>query len=395
MSKRRDNGEGCIYKEARSGKWYGKFQIGYTSRGGRKYKYCNGKTEREVKFKLKEFRAQFDQGIDVSNRAIKVGDYFDDWYLKYAIHNIRTSTRQNYEMIIRLHIKPRLGHIALFELTSRDIQSFYTHLIDNGRTDGRGGLSPKTVENIHLVVSSGLTHALKQGLLIRNPLIAVNLIRGDKPEIEIFTKHEQKQLIEECKNHYYGIAVKFAVFTGLRRGELLGLTWDCINFEEYTIRINKQVQRNKNFTNKDSKTLLGFVRGTKTKTSRRTISVLPQMLDELKILKNKQAEYKKLLGEGYKQHNLVFCREDGEFSDPETFKSAYERIMKTKDIQRKTLHALRHTFATRALEQGMNIKTLSKMLGHANIQITLDTYSHVLPEFEKLEVLKLNDLYLE
>lgn len=394
MSKRRDNGEGCIYREKRSGKWLGKFQIGYTSKGERKYKFCSGKTSKEVKLKMKELKAQFDQGIDVSNRAIKVGDYFDDWYSRFAIYNVTTSTRQNYEMIIRRHIKPYLGHIQLFELTSRDIQDFYNYLLHSGRIDGRGGLSPKTVENIHLVVSSGINHALKQGLLIRNPLLAVSLKRGTRPEIEIFTKEEQRLLIEECKNHHYGIAVKFAIFTGLRRGELLGLTWDCVDFEDKTVRINKQVQRNKNFTNKDSKTLLGFVKDTKTKKSRRTISVLPQMLDELKELKERQAGYKKMLGDNYKPHNLVFCREDGEFADPETFKSAYERILKIKKLPKRTLHALRHTFATRALEQGMNIKTLSRLMGHANIQITLDTYSHVLPEFEKLEVLKLGALYI-
>ncbi len=169
-------------------------------------------------------------------------------------------------MIIRRHIKPQIGDITFTNLTSKHIQDFYSFLYLHGRLTGKGGLAPKTVENIHLVISSAIHYALKEGLIIGNPLLNVKLRREGKKEVEVFTREEQEKIIAECKNHYYGMAIKFDFYTGLRAGELLGLTWDCVNFDKNTIRVNKQVQRNKNFnSHAKTKTVLGFVYNTKTK----------------------------------------------------------------------------------------------------------------------------------
>lgn len=182
-------------------------------------------------------------------------------------------------MIIRRHIKPFLGDIVFANLSSDDIKEFYRFLYNDGKLNGKGGLSCKTVENIHLVISSCINYALKKEELIRNPLLTVKLKREGKKEVEVFTREEQEKIIAECPNHYYGMAIKFDFYTGLRAGELLGLTWDCVDFYKNTIRINKQVQRNKNFSkNVESKTILGFVYNTKTKTSNRVVSVLPAIM---------------------------------------------------------------------------------------------------------------------
>lgn len=394
MAGRRDNGDGSIFKCKRTGKWVAKFQIGYYKNGERKFKACSAETQTKAKIKLKDLQSQYNSGIDVSSNAIGLGIFLDDWLATYAVQRIRPSTRQNYEMIIRRHIKPAIGHIPLFEIGSRDIQNFYNTLLDSGRVDGKGGLSPKTVENIHLVLSSAINHALDEGLIIKNPLRNVSIRRGEREEIEIFTVEEQKKVLKECQNHYYGMAVKLALFSGIRQGELLGLTWDCIDFEKNTIRINKQVQRNKNFDkNALQKTTLGFIKGTKTKHSTRTIPIIEPIMKELKEYKEQQKTLKKAICADYKNYNLVFCRQDGNYTEPTTLSSAYHRIQKKAEVFEKSLHATRHTYATRALEKGMNIKVVSKLLGHANIQITIDTYSHVLPEFEQNEVLKLISLY--
>ncbi len=157
-------------------------------------------------------------------------------------------------------------NIVFSNLNSDDISEFYRFLYNNGRLNGKGGLSSKTVENIHLVISSCINFALKRGELIRNPLLAVKLKREGKKEVEVFTRDEQEKIIAEYPNHYYGMAIKFDFYTGLRAGELLGLTWDCVNFDKNTIRVNKQVQRNKNFNRyAETKTFLGFVYNTKLK----------------------------------------------------------------------------------------------------------------------------------
>lgn len=199
----------------------------------------------------------------------------------------------------------------------------------------------------------------------------------------------------ECPKHYYGMAIKFDFFTGLRAGELLGLTWDCVNFDRNTVRINKQVQRNKNFgRNADTKTILGFVYNTKTKTSNRVVSVLPAIMNELAQYKIQQEIIKKKLGQDYySKFNLVFPRQDGYFTDTGTFLDAFSRIQRKLEIPHRSVHAIRHTFATRALESGILPIVVSRILGHASIQITLDIYGHVVPDFAEQEMIKMSEFY--
>lgn len=128
---------------------------------------------------------------------------------------------ESYEMIIRRHIKPQIGNIPLAELTSNDVRNFYNFLYADGRLNGKGGLAPKTVENMHLVLSSGINYALNEGLIMKNPLLTVKLRREGKKEIEVFSREEQQKIIAECPNYYYGMAIKFDFYTGLRAGELL------------------------------------------------------------------------------------------------------------------------------------------------------------------------------
>ncbi|DAA86637.1 TPA: hypothetical protein CPT87_01190 [Candidatus Gastranaerophilales bacterium HUM_5] len=396
MAKRRSNGEGCIYKDTRSGKWKGKFEIGYDAKGNRKFKSCTGNSEREVRLLLKDLMQKHHAGIDVSSKSIKVGEYFDKWFYNNVIYDLRESTSQSYEMIIRRHIKPFLGDIAFANLSSDDIKEFYRFLYDNGKLNGKGGLSSKTVENIHLVISSCINYALKKGELIRNPLLTVKLKREGKKEVEVFTREEQKKIINECPNHYYGMAIKFDFYTGLRAGELLGLTWDCVDFYKNTIRINKQVQRNKNFSrNAQTKTVLGFVYNTKTETSNRVIKVMQPLMNDLAKYKLRQDTIKRKLGQDYyAKLNLVFPRQDGYFTDTGTFLDAFSRIQNKLEIKHRNVHAMRHTFATRALESGMKPIVVSRLLGHASIQITMDIYGHVIPDFAEQELEKMEEIYV-
>ena len=395
MAKRRSNGEGSIFRDSRSGKWKGKFEIGYDARGNRKFKSCTGNSEREVRLLLKDLMEKHKAGIDITSKSLKVGEYFDKWFYNNAIYGLRESTSQSYEMIIRRHIKPYFENLAFANLTGDDIQGFYNHLSSNGRLNSNGGLSCKTVENIHLVMSSCINYALKRGELIRNPLLTVKLKREGKKEVEVFTREEQEKIIAECPKHYYGMAIKFDFYTGLRAGELLGLTWDCVDFYKNTIRINKQVQRNKNFSKyAESKTILGFVYNTKTKTSNRVVSVLPAIMKELAQYKIQQDITKKKFGQDYySKLNLVFPRQDGYFTDTGTFLDAFSRIQKKLEIPHRSVHAIRHTFATRALECGILPIVVSRTLGHASIQITMDIYGHVVPDFAEQEMTKMVEIY--
>lgn len=182
----------------------------------------------------------------------------------------------------------------------------------------------------------------------------------------------------------------------LRAGELLGLTWDCVNFTNNIVRDNKQVQRNKNFsTNAKNKTILVFVYNTKTKTSYRIIKVMRPLMSELTEYKMEQDIMKKKLGQDYyTKLNLVFPRQDGYFTDSSTFLDVFSRIQNKLDIPHRNVHAMRHTFATRALENGMKPIVVSRLLGHASIQITMDIYGHVIPDFAEQELEKMEEIYV-
>lgn len=204
-----------------------------------------------------------------------------------------------------------------------------------------------------------------------------------KKEIDVLTKEEQQRLMATCGNDVYGIATLTILHTGVRLGELLGIQWNDIDFKIKTISINKQVGRYKNYGGDiKSKTILGMRHDTKTKTSTRKISISDVLLKRLMTYRKVQQAEMLLLGGDYTDQGMVFARYDGNFIDPATFRYKYRDILKEAGVKEYNVHALRHTFATRALEAGIPIKVVSEILGHASVQITMDTYSHVSPDLQ-------------
>ena len=209
------------------------------------------------------------------------------------------STRSSYEMIINRHLNPYIGHIKLVDLKKSDIEAMYRKLITSGRVRGTGGLSVKSVRNISLVLHKALDEAMKREYIIKNPTSIANVptMRSEnisKEEIEILTKEEQKRLMAVCENDVYGIGIITVLYTGLRLGELLGLQWSDINFEENTIEINKQVNRLKDYSEEaPAKTRLGIQHNTKTRTSCRTVAlndILKKRLIGYKLMQDTQIE---------------------------------------------------------------------------------------------------------
>lgn len=249
-----------------------------------------------------------------------------------------------------------------------------------------------------MVLHKALQEAMQREYIDKNPasIAVVPTLKSQnvkKKEIEIYSKDEQNKLIETAKsNEIYGTVVICALYTGMRRGELLGLQWADINFDNNTIKVNKQIHRIKNYESiEDKKTILDFEYNTKTANSTRTISMMPCLVEILKEHKVSQEKYAKLFKSNYNKYNLVFCRENGMPLDPDTLSSKYHKLSEKAKIKQCTFHALRHTFATRALESGMPAKIVSKILGHSSVELTLDTYTHVLPDIQANELNKLNE----
>ena len=394
MAGRRANGEGGIYRKGRY--WEAVITKGYDSNGKQRFKYFSAKTQQEAKRKLEEYKELIKKGCYIETSKQTVGEWLDTFYEAFVVDKVKISTRVSDEAHIKNHLKPNLGGIKLNELKGQQVQEVYKKLHKNGRVDGKGGLSPKMVRNIHLTLNKALERAVKDDLIVKNPLKYVILPRREKKEIEILTPDEQKRLVLECPNHIWGMAILLTLYSGMRMGEVLGLKWSDIDFEKNTIRINKQLARLKDYdVNAKMKTKLALRNGTKTSSSNRSICIAPVIMEKLKGYKLKQEEGIKKWGKAYNNLNMVFCREDGQLIDPGTFRDFYLNTLKKANVAHKTFHALRHTFATRALESGVSIKVVSEILGHASIQITLDTYSHVSEELQQDAMQKIVDNFLD
>ena len=384
--KRRKNGDGSI-RELKNGSWEARIMIGRQPDGKKKMKTFTRKTCKEALKALNDFKAnRLDIPSNASNLTIE--QWLWTWFKDYVAINLKDATKVSYEGIIRNNLVPYIGRIKLADLKKVDIEKMYRTLLTNGRIDGKGGLSVKTIHNVALMLHKALDEAMKCEYITKNPADIANVptLRSEnrsRKEIEILSRQNQQALMEVCGGDVYGVAIKTDMYTGLRLGELLGLKWSDIDLQAKTVTISRQVNRLKDFSpNAKSKTRLGIQEDTKTQSSHRTISLPEPLLEILLKHKEKQETSKKSWGKSYQNMDMVFAREDGFYIDPATFRDHYQKKLKEAGLGHYTIHALRHTFATRALETGVPIKVVSQILGHSTVQITMDTYSHVLPELQ-------------
>jgi len=397
--KKRGNGEGSIRQV--DGYWEARIMIGYNEKGKPKYKTFTNKKRSIVVKKLADFIANRDKQQHLIPYNEPLANWLKTWYEEYVVANVKTSTRISYEAIINQKLIPNLGHLKLRALKKTEIEAMYRKLILEGRANKEGGLSVKTVKNIALVLHEALAEAVRREYIISNPASMAKVptmrsTQGTKKEIAVLTREEQKRLMMACGNDVYGTGVITILNTGVRLGELLGIQWRDIDFDKRTISISKQVNRLKDYSqNAEAKTRLGIQNDTKTKKSRRIVAMNDALAEKLQAYRERQEMESGLWGSKYKQLDMVFAREGGNYMDPATFRDNYRCILKRAGLKPFTVHALRHTFATRALEAGIPIKVVSNLLGHASVQITMDTYSHVLPELQSEAVNKIAEYYMK
>lgn len=327
---------------------------------------------------------------------MRVQEWLHDWYENYVMINMAESTRDSYEGIIRQHLNPNIGQCNLETLKKRDIDQLYRKLLISGRVDrpeakSKGkGLSVKTVQNIHICLRSALQEAYREELIEKNPAWLVKVptykaTRQKRSKIEIFTMEEQRRLEAALPDNTFGNAILLCLHTGMRSGELLALQWSDIDFKRRKINISKEVSRINNLEpSAKCKTILCIRDRVKTDSSCRIISVTPSLIDLL----NRQKD----LASG---SHMVFPGVKGKLLDPSTLRTHYQAILKQADLPHRTIHALRHTFATRALEANVPVKVVSDILGHSSVQFTLDRYSHVLPNLQEDAMLAMENYISE
>ena len=367
--KRRDAGSGTIRQRA-DGRWEGRYTVGYDPKTGKQLTHSiYGKTKCEVRDKLNKTLTEIQEGAYIEPTNMTVGQWLDTWLKEYKV-NVRPETKASYEMHIRVHLKPDLGKIRLNKLTTHQIQLLYNKLINER------GLSPKTVKNVHGALHAALEQAKINGYLRINPSEGTTLPKIEKEEIKTMDIDDVSTFLQAIKGDPYELPLFVDLFTGLRQGELLGLTWDCVDFEKGTLLINKQHNRAKGEKEFHFSPL---------KNSRpRCLTPASAVMDALREQKKRQQEWAEAAGSAWDNGmDLVFTNELGRYINNKTLWMNFKRIAKELGMEELRFHDLRHTFSVNSLQAGDDIKTVQENLGHATAAFTLSTYAHATPGMKR------------
>ena len=384
MSKqtRSANGSGTIRKRA-DGRWEGIYSAGYDQQTGKLIrKSIYGKNQKEVRQKLSKVTTEIDEGLYLEPAKMTLSDWMDLWYKEYTFDK-KYSTLKGYKAQINKHIRPGIGKYNLSQLNPMILQRFFNHLSEPNEK-GKV-LSPKSIKNVYIILSGILEQAVENEMISKNPCKKVKLPKVYNKQITPLTDKQVKDFLEIIStDEIYGTILRVIVFTGLRLGEAMGLTWDCVDFEKGALNINKQLQRR---PQKDGGSTLTSVKSGKP----RILKPAPFVMQLLKIRYTEQIMQKQrsedlwLAWSNEEEHKkaLVFTNLQGGYLIPKRvylhFKSAAVAI----GAPDARVHDLRHTYAVLSLQNGDDIKTVQENLGHASAAFTLDVYGHVSDRMKK------------
>ena len=367
--KKRHNGEGSIRQKPN-----GRYEVRISGRDME-----TGKSTR-----ISKYADTLDEAVDIQHALsvamvqtpqylqnnTTVGEWLDNWLTTYMQHTLKQSTYKSYETYVRKHFKPSLGTIKLKELTPRTLQIFYNYKQE------QENLSPKTISNLNMCLHKALAQAQSEGLILSNPSGSVSLPPLIKPHIEVLTREQQARLVQASYQFRYGVFVRMTLVTGLRLGEVVGLRWCDIDFY-----VNQTLNRLQRYDDDEADSKTEIVTQTpKSQNSIRSIPMLPDLVMDLQNWRTVQMQDAAALGTAYFDSGLIATQENGLYVEPRLMREYYQKMLAAANLPNYNFHALRHTFATRAMEQGMDVKTLSVLLGHYSVGFTLDTYAHVLTD---------------
>lgn len=378
-------------QKRKDGRWY--VQVSFQKQ---KY-YIYGSTQKEVKEKLSQRlqliqEAQANQIRNFSSANTSLYTWAKCCLENYSKAHVRGNTYASYICILENYILP-LGNKKLNEITNIMIQQ---HLISLTKKNGKDKLSSKMLQNIRNFLSLVFRYAIQNDMLLRNPAKGIHIPQEYVREPRSLTLEEQNALILAARQHSKPImfSVILALYTGLRKGELLGLQWQDIDFRKKRIAVTKQLVRQTNLKDDTrSKTSLQLVEP-KTKASIRFVFLIDDLAKDLLEYKEKMIEWKRENNYAHSETDFVFCNSQNGAIEPRRYYQYYMEVMEEANIENANFHTLRHTFTTRCLEAGLDIVSVSKILGHAEVQITANTYTHLLAEHQKAEMQKIRKWYV-
>jgi integrase len=355
---RRLNGEGSVTRRA-DGRWMGRFYA-WTTTGTQKRITVYGRTRKEATEKMREAQEHNRQGIPVPDRAWKLGDWLDHWLEHVVSLNRRPATYRLYEMTVRLYLKPGLGSSPLTRLSASRVQAFF-----NGQL--AAGSSIRTVQVMKTVLSSALSRAMREELVVRNVAHLAELPTWERKPVTPWTVAEARAFLEAAKNDPLYPAFVLLLLYGLRRGEVLGLRWRDIDEDDGELRVRQQVQRIK-----------GELRlyPVKTAAGRRDLPLLPIAQTVLDLRRQAQTTDRAELGRAWLDNGLVFTTRTGRPVEPRNLVRSFHRICDGNKVRPIKVHHLRHTTATLLKNLGVPARDAQIILGHSRLAVTLEIYTH-------------------
>ena len=369
--------------------------IGKDAKGNPIKKQFYGSTKGEAEIKKKQYLKDLEAGLnpDLSNQSLNQAMHNWLWNIEKHSGN-KSSSFERYESIFRNYVEGTdLGILPVSDIKKLSLQNYYNALNKKGKSNSQ-------IKNLHKLLNKFFGYAETEGYIIKNPCKGLKIQKNDEEDliddedevIETFTKEEIKKIVSILsKNNKIRYITMFALFTGIRQGELLALKKEDVQND--IVKINKTVKTVKVFDDKDNTKSHYEIKVTKpkTKTSNREVPIPDILKSELKRLEILIAKEKLKLGEAYTENELLFPSETGTYIDAKNLRRSWERILNNAGVPKKKFHALRHTYATRLFENGTSILTVSRLLGHSSIKTT-EIYTHVLEDIKKEEVQCLNDM---
>jgi integrase len=369
---KRANQEGSVYKR-KDGRWVASIVL---ENGKRKSIYC--KTQQEAIKAVRKANQDKDQGIIFPTEDQSLSAFLTNWLQDTVRQRVRERTHIRYRQLIELQVLPVLGNIKLQKLSPQHLQKLYNQKLEEG-------YAPQTVKHIHRVLHRALKDALRWQLVSRNVCDAVDAPRVPRKEMQVLTGDQAQQLLEAAKGDPLEALYVLALTTGMRQGELLGLKWEDVDITLGTVQVRRTIARlpRKGFT----------VSEPKSAKSRRKIHLTRLAVEALKRHRIRQSEARLAAGPAWSEQGWVFCNAVGKpIEAGNMIRRSFRPILDKAGLPAIRFHDLRHSTATLLLSLGIHAKVVQELLGHSQISLTLDTYSHVLPSLQEEAVSRLDTL---
>ena len=351
---------------------------GYDTKGNHKeqsmtWKPDAGMTPRQIEKELQRQAVMFEEAVmrGFTTKAIKFEELCDEWFEEYAKLNLRSTTYERLKQLKR-RIYSAIGHLRIDKITPRQLQVFVNTLAKDGANEVNGKpLAPKTIRHNLSLISDVFGYAVKMGIVPDNPCSKVTIPKGEVKERQIYSQEEMALLLTKMDGEMlkYKTFFYLMAYSGLRRGEMLGLEWKDIDFENNIISVKR--------TSNQTKERGVYTDTTKTKRSQRTLKISTYIMDLLKELKAEQDEKALRLGDYWKETDRLFTRDNGEPQHPNTTYALFKRFCDREKLPFRNLHSFRHFAASALISSGLDVTTVSGALGHCNSGTTLNCYSHM------------------